>query len=704
MTLTFVGENHDQKVSINDELVDIEALLKIVWRMRYRIFAIAFTTALLAAVYVQFAVTPLYTASSVLRLEANSKSILDLQSVVAGFSGDTMELNTEEEVLRSRSLMRDVVLALKLTEDPEFNGSLNPPSFIQTFKTETLKLQPERVEVDPEAQVEAEIQAAIDTLLKKTRVINLPSTFVFRVTATSQSPQKSAKLADAIAAQYVSNQALRKYEETEKASRWLSTRVAELKEELEDVETRLSTFSASSQVNNAQSVGAFERQLKELRARALETRASLKAAQIQRDALDAVAEQGRDAQASVADIPTLTALLPRLNSDTDGAAVTAQFDTIFNRAVARARLDAERLENQANALEASVVDLSAKIESQSGDLITLNQLTREVEASRLLYEHFLSRLKETAAQEGFQTPDSQILSAAIAPQGPSSPQKKRFVALYGIFGLMIGMIFFSFKDLARSTFRTPQALENFTGIRILGMLPTVASQGRSNILAEISGPKNSPSAEALRNIRTSVLFAQPNDEPKVISVVSSLPGEGKTTLSIGLAQQFASLGKKVLFIEGDFRKLGTNSLLGVQDRGTLSQVIAGELDISKAIVKSSWLDFDILHGALTGGNPADILSSPKFADLIETCKDTYDMIVIDTPPVLLVPDARILVRFSDRLLFVVRWDQTTKSQVSDALGMLELVGVPVSGLIFNAVKQEGPNDYYGKRYASTYFS
>ncbi|MEP0190072.1 MAG: polysaccharide biosynthesis tyrosine autokinase, partial [Erythrobacter sp.] len=320
-------------------------------------------------------------------------------------------------------------------------------------------------------------------------------------------------------------------------------------------------------------------------------------------------------------------------------------------------------------------------------------------ASRLLYEAFLSRLKETSIQQGIQQADSRLLSRAVVPPAPSAPQKTRVLALSLILGLIVGAAAVLFREMAQNTFRTPEDLEAKTGYSVIGQIPKITVKARKNVLEYLTRKPNSAAAESVRNLRTSLLLANIDKPPKVIMSTSSVPGEGKTTQSIALAQNFAGLGAKVLLIEGDMRRRVLSEYFShTHPHGFLS-VMAGDISLKDAIVYDEGLNADILYGQKSRVNAADLFSSKTFREFIQDLRNYYDYIIIDSPPVLAVPDARVLGQLADAIIYSVKWDSVSHRQVLDGLKSLESVNLTPSGLILSQIDRNKLKRYgYGDSY------
>lgn len=696
------GTHQDRE---NDDEIDLSSLFRTLWRGKLWIALCGLLALLLGGYYAYGMAVPVYTAKAAIALESRQEQVMDIESVVTGLGGDQSTINTEVEVLRSRGLIEDLVMDMNLLQDPEFNTRLQPaPSFsigqavgfIRGLISEPQKSQP--------ATERAILDSTINTVLDSISASNLRQSFVFEITVTTEDPDKSAAMANRLAELYIQDQISVKFEKTEQATSWLSERVSGLQIELETAQAELKDFSTNTELVNAETLAALNRQLKDLRDRRATLATQAEATESRLQILEGAREAGAAAFVEVANDAALNQVYRRLEDGSVGAETA--FETRANALITRAELEATRSLSQLSAIDESIAEVSTRIDNQSEELVILEQLQREVEASRLLYEAFLSRLKETSIQQGIQQADSRILSRAVVPANPSAPRKFRILALSLILGLMAGSAAVLLREMAQNTFRTAEDLEAKTGHSVIGQIRKIPAKNRRNILEYISQKPNSVAAESVRNLRTSLLLANLDTPPKIIMSTSSVPGEGKTTQSISLAQNFAGLGAKVLLIEGDLRRRVLDEYFGHDQKHGFLSVISGEVPLEKAIVHDETLKADILYGEQSTINAADLFSSNTFADFIKGLREHYDHIIIDTPPVLAVPDARVIGQLVDAVIYTVQWDSTPHRQVLDGLKSLQSVNVRVSGLVLsqidgNKMKRYGYADSYGD-YSSYY--
>ena len=670
--------------------IDLVALGRTLWRGKVWI---ALSVALFAAagwLWATRIAVPHYTAQSTVVLEPRQASVVDLESVVSGLGADQMSVNTEAEVLISRRLMERVSQRLDLVADPEFNPWAGVAGVAGT----------------PEAPAPGrQRDAAIRKVRQVFSVVNLRASYVFQITAVTTDPAKSAALANTLAQVYVEDQLQVKFDATQAATGWLTERVAALKTELEASETAVQAFVADTDLVSPEALEALSRQLKDTRARIEDLAATRDAAAAGRDALSAAIARGdTSAIAAAADesrFPLATDATDVADTDTTAATDTAR---ITARAEARVRsFEAERAraETQTAALTASAAELTAAYDAQSADLVRLDQMKREAEASRALYEYFLTRLKETAVQQGIQQADARVLSEAAVPVAASSPRTGRLVALMTILGGLAGATFLGLREMTNTGFRTADALETETGHAVFGQIPRIKARTRSGVLDHLVDNPASAAAEAVRNLRTSLILSNVDHPPRVILSTSAMPGEGKTTVAIALAQNFAGLGQRVLLMEGDIRRRVFDAYFDLDRNDGLLSVLAGAKSFEAVVQRIERIGVDVLVGGKSATNAADLFSSARFASLIEGLRHRYDIVIIDMPPVLLVPDTRIVAQRADAVLFAVKWDHTSRAQLAEAIRQFDIAGTQIAGLVLTQIDPKGMKKYgYGGKYGA----
>ncbi|WP_341232892.1 polysaccharide biosynthesis tyrosine autokinase [uncultured Sulfitobacter sp.] len=690
-------QKNQGSLEAEEDTIDLAALIGTLWRGKWLIAFVTICVMGLAIYYAYFKAVPMYRSTAVVILDTKQDNFAGLPSIAGGLSGDNAEVNTEVEVLRSRGLAEKVVERLNLIEDPEFNSELREPSLIgrgiKAVKSVFGSGMSEEMAQSETLQENRIRDNVTEQLLRQVSVGNIRQSLVFNISAETQSPVKSAKIADTFAETYIRNQLEVKFTATDQATEWLSNRVSELQIELETAEKKVKSFTAQTQLVSIEGLEALERQIKDMRDRISNAEISKIELETTLSALNNA--QTTEEKLAAAKDATLTRIArDGLTSEASENAFNARYQTILDRV----RVDTARAEQQLTTLRLSEVELGRQVASQGEDLIVLQQLTRESEATRLLYEYFLTRLKETSAQEGIQKADSRILSHAVVPAVPSAPKKTQIVALAMILGAMIGAGIVLLREYRMSTFRTADELESHTGINVLGQVPLIPTRARQDTLQYLSDKPTSAAAEAIRNLRTSLMLSNMDKKPQVIVSTSSIPGEGKTTVSLSLAKFLSGLGKSVLLIEGDIRRRTLNEYFPTLPTTGIASVLNQDVDFADAIHRPKGFDVDVLAGEKTNVNAADIFSSDTFKAFIAEMRKRYDFIIIDTPPILVVPDARIISESADAILFSVKWDSTSRALLDESMRMFQNSNQRITGFVLSQIDEKRMRKYgYGDK-------
>ena len=709
------AEIRESQSSRSDE-IDLIAIGLTLWRGR-RWIAAAFVLGLSLAWYqANIRAIPMFQSTASLALEAEQGQVISLESVVQNFSGDDASLATEVEVLQSRGLITKLVDALNLTEDPEFNTYLlPPPSFnlrgtIQTYLIQIGIFEEPEAATRPPTEQEM-LDRTVNRVQGSVDVVNQEWSYVLSITARSQDPTKAALLANTLANLYIEDRLEVKFEKTRQATAWLSDRVIELEQDVEASASELKAYLADADVVNEETLAAMNLRLKDQRDRLNEAILDRDTATIRLDALATAQSSGQPAEmAASAEDAVLQRLLPQ--AEAGDANSTRLFERRFDEITDRTRDEQARLDNQVTVLERSVTRQQSEISQQSDELVTAQQLEREAEADRLIYEYFLTRLKETSVQEGIQQADARVISAAVEPTWHYAPRERRLLALGALMGLVIGSGLILLRERFVTEIRTPEELEEISGLPVIGQIPRIPGRTRAKVIKYIVNKPASAAVEAIRNLRASLLLSNVSAPPQVIMVASALPGDGKTVTTLALASNYAGLGKKVLIVEGDIRRRVMGQFLKADKNGHgLIDVLENNVSIEDAVCHPKNLRLDVLFGSETDANPADIFSSDGYSAFIKNAREAYDVILIDTPPLLVVSDARIIGQSADATIFTVLWNRTKKAQVTDALRLLSSVGLRVTGTVLQNVDPVGMRRLgqgerlaaYSARYGRTYY-
>lgn len=688
------------KRDVDDDEIDLLALARTLWRGKWWILLAATVAVGIGGNYAFRVAVPTYSATAQMALQIEQTSFIDIEAVMSGFDGDRNAMNTELQVILSRDLMGQLVDRLDLMSYPEFNVTLQPEA--EGFLTEGVlgdlrdMLLPAEEEPLSEVAIRNEVISNVRDAFSTT---SSRDSYTFQITATTEDPDTSVLLANTLAQVYRDDQVAQKVAATESAAVWLSGRVSELQAELETRQKEITELRTQSALVSPESLAALNDRSVELQETLQALQAELDEAAARRMAMDAAMTADNATKAAAGRDIQLTGILDAIARGDEGAQL--RFDRRFESVRLQSMADELRLTEQVGALQSEADRLKRQFEAQSAALADLQDLERETEATRVLYETFLTRLKETTVQEGVHQPDSRILSEATEGE-MVAPRKARILALSMILGVMAGSALVLMREFTQNTYRTAEDLEQGTGISVMGQVPRIPARGRPETVAYLANKPTSAAAEAVRNLRTSVLLSNIDNPPKIIMSTSSIPGEGKTTLAIALAQNLAGLDKKVILIEGDIRRRTFGEYFPkAREKGGLLSVISGKMTLEQAVWREPGGRIDILMGERSTINAADVFSSEAFRSLMETLRDSYDYIIIDTPPVLVVPDSRVIGQHVDAIFYAVNWDSTKRTQVQEGLRQFQTVNLRVTGMVLSKIDPRGMKRYgYGERYGA----
>ncbi|WP_217354736.1 tyrosine-protein kinase family protein [Ruegeria arenilitoris] len=312
----------------------------------------------------------------------------------------------------------------------------------------------------------------------------------------------------------------------------------------------------------------------------------------------------------------------------------------------------------------------------------LRQIERDARAIPLLQETFISRLEEAAVQLGAQTPDSRIISAATP--GKQVAPRSGLIMFPRVFArAALGQGIVLVRQIRQSAVPIGADLELATSVPVLGRLPLAPIRQRSQLVGYLSTYPTSPLSEAARNLQTSVLSPYADAPPQVILCTSSVPDEGKTKMSIALAQSMAGLGRSVLLLEADIRSLSFRAYFPDNPNGGLVTALTGGTPLGNLLRTNTRFSVSVLMGERSTRSATDTFSSSRFHDLMQRLRADCDNILIDSPPVLAIPDARAIGQACDAIILSVAPATTSRAQLAQALREFSSVNLQVTVLVIS---------------------
>lgn len=709
--------------------IDLKKLFA-VFRRRFKLFvAIALTVVVVAIVYTARA-TPLYLATANVTINTRQSQVVDTQAVLSGLSADSSIVDTEVEILRSRHLTERVVDSLSLENDPEFNADLREPGPIGSVIGGIGSLfgmaapDPARTRLDAVA-AQKQKEAVIDAVRERLTIRRAGLTYVMNVSFASDDPAKAARIANAFAERYLLEQLETKFEATRQANEWLNVRLGELRAEVQAAEAAVAQYqsannllSASGTTLTEQEISAYNQQLATVRTQQAEADARLRTARSQlargstgedvgealgSQVVQRLREQRAEVSRRVADLtqrygarhPDMLRAQREL-ADIDGQ-IQAEIQRIVSNLEAQSQVARERTASMAGSLGAARGTLSAN----NAAAVRLNELQRNAESVRTLYQSFLTRFQETSSSEGLEQSDARIVSRAAIPNAPSSPNVLLNLAMGLVLGLGLGLAAVILAEMLDSGLTTGEDVERTLGLPSLGSVPALASVATG---ADRDAPPAdyllkhplSAFAEAVRSLRTSILYSRTGHSVKVVTVTSALPGEGKTTTTLSLARASAQAGARVLVVDCDLRRRNINRTLGFEPEIGLLDVLNRTAPLEQAVRLDETSGAHVLPLAKNSFTPKDVFGSAAMADLLKDVSARYDVVFLDTAPALAVADTRILAARSDAVVFLARWRKTPQKAILQSLRLLEQGGAHVAGVALTQVDMNAQARYgYG---------
>jgi polysaccharide biosynthesis transport protein len=701
--------------------LDLKALIGVVYRRFWMILA-GFITTFGIIAYVTFTQTPIYKAQSVVQLNTQEKNVIDLGAIFSGLGGNTAVVDTEVLVMSSKTLLTRVAIKQKLVEDPEFNGSLRPKKtgMMSSVKGMIRAITGAKPPEDPMAGLTQEqkdaaaLEGAVEALASKVDVKRVGTTYLITVTVASESPETAARLADEIAQQYRVQQLEEKYEATRKATEWLSERVSGLREEVEEKERRVESYRAESGLLAAQGATLTEQQIAYLTTQKATLQVEVDRARARADSMRRQMASGAGADGIsevlgsqvISDLKNQRAIINRrvaeletklgpqhpelISARNEAADIDRQINAEVGRIAGNIENELKVAQSQLGSIQGEINRSTNQLQGNNQALVRLRELERDAETSRVLLEEFLSRSKQTREQDALISADANILSSATVPDSPDSPKKLLNLIIGCILGGIIGGGLALFAEMFDMKISSSEDVERKLGANPIGSVPLIRTASflglsQTNPADFLVENPLSAYAESIRYLRASIAFSDLDSETKTVAICSSLPDEGKTSLTLALGRMSAMSGSRTLVIDGDFRRRQLTETAGLKPDIGFVEHLFGAGQLSDAIVKDRKTMLDILPLSQNGHTPHDVFGTRAFDDLLARLRSMYDLILIDTGPLLLMAEARVVAGKVDKTILVVRWRHSARSAARQSLTLLRNFKADVLGVTLNMV-------------------
>lgn len=638
---------------------------------------------------------PLYQSRSVLEVDVQAQRIAPVEGIETMNFQSQEQLRTIEQNLRTRSLMERVVLANDLGNNPAF---LPLPENGQPYS--------------PESLANVLLRMVNPAVRRGTRLID--------VSVTHTDPKMAQLLADSIGKEYIRQSIEKRAGTARLAYDFLREEADRLKKKLTASENRLQAYreeKGSASFNDRENIVATK--LQDLNSK--ETQAKTERMRLESDfsALDKFKNDPDQLLTvpSIANHPTVVEIKNQITAMNGNIANLAQRYKEKHPRMIQARSQLAELKRSmreavlrlpplikteyGNAVETENNIQAALSEQEKTALdlnkqsIPFNELQREVDADKALYESVLKRGNETDLTKGVQSDPVQIQESASFSPVPVSPQPLRTM-LEGIFGgLAVGVLIVGLLNFLDRSIKTVDQAEQVSGLPVLAAVPLMKFPAEKSYMLMVRDP-NSTAAEAFRSLRASVSLLGPESERKVLLFTSAAPSEGKsfscTNYSVSLAQQ----GYRTLLIDADLRRPSIHKIFHF-DRKIMgiTDYLVGRADIQEASHAVEVPNLHVMPGGQKAPNPAELLSGESFAALVSDAARSYDRVVIDSAPVMAVSDTLLMTPYVQSVCLVVHARRTARNMVQRAVGVLEQVGSRPVGLVLNRLpRKSGINHYY----------
>ncbi|MGN7613263.1 GumC family protein [Magnetococcales bacterium HHB-1] len=684
------------------------------------------------ALLITLSIKPIYQSVATLLIESAPANVVSIEEVYGVGNTNHEYYKTQHEILRSRVIAEKVIDKLNLTKQKEFlfPKKATSPGLLSQFTN----LLPSYLQLTttPSSSKEKDKQAAhiyrhklINAFLSRLYISPVPRSQLVHISFDAYTPQMAAAIPNTLVDSYIEQNLEAKLQMTQKASSWLTDRLAGLRIKLESSERNLQAYRDRHglvDVQGVRSVAAKELEnlsqslvsARQQRAQtgniyalvrkhgsnaSIQTYMSIPAV-VNHPLIQKLKQVEAEKEAKLSELkkrygarhPKMVAIHSELRSvrakiKREVKAITSSIAKEFQ--VARAN---ERILNE------NYQRVQSKLATINRKEYQLGVLEREVKTNRQLYDMFLTRFKETSAAGDLQTASGRLVDPAIVPHRPAKPRKKLIVLISMVLAFLFGVALAFLMEHLDNTLKTTQEIESFLGIPCLGSLPLARKQIKKHGAgsAFLENP-HAIFSESIRTIRTGVVLSGLDTPHKSIMITSSVPQEGKTTFSINLASAMHSM-ERVLLIDADMRKPSVAKELNLdEEKPGLHDLVSKKATLEETIHLIN--DNENLHVISAGKpppNPQELLSSERFASLLKSLEQKYDRVIIDTPPIQAVSDALTIASLTSGMILVVRADYIPIPLIQDTAKKFRAINANVIGSVLNLVMSK--KGRYGKKY------
>ena len=691
--------------------IDLFKYLRIINKYRWLI-ALSTLSAIAVAVVITFLSTPIFRATSTIQIDRETINVVNVEGVQPEESGSSLEyFQTQYELLASRTLAERVVSSLGLTDNDAFN---TPETSLVSLVKEMIMGKKGEEEAAPDVVQQKRQRETVDRLTRSLIVAPVRGSRIVKISIDHPSPVIARDIANGYAEVFIANNLDRRFDATSYARKFLEERLRQLKQRLEESERQLVKYAEEQGIitlNENKSLSVTDLQAIN------EKLAEVRSVRIKKELLWKQA-QNTDGL-GLKEILDSDGIKENRKLRTELAAQYQQKLAIYKPAFPEMiqlrnqirELD-RQLETEVAAIKASIEadylaaqeeedTLSAQLENTKGNVveqrnrsIEYNILQREVDTNRQLYDGLLQRYKEIGVAGGVGTNNISVVDRASVPEKPRSPNLYMNIVLGLMAGLGLGFLAALGLDYLDDSFQSPEDIERELGLPVIGIVPK--PRAGLEIEDELLDARSSI-AEAIRSLRTGLQFATSEGLPRTLLVTSSKPSEGKTTTTISLARSLAQIGLEVLLVDGDLRNASIHRRMGLSNELGLSNFLNASRRPEELVQATDLPNLIVMTSGPLPPNPAELLTGPKFATLLALGAESFDIVLIDGPPIMGLADAPLLSTAASTTLLVVAANETSRNTVKVALRRLRFARANIVGALLSKfdAKQTGYGYGYG---------
>jgi succinoglycan biosynthesis transport protein ExoP len=674
--------------------------------------------------------TPIYQATTQLQIEMAPRGTGTISSVVESQQGWSFVeedfYQTQYRILQSRALAWKAITALGLQPKPGGAPQIavaDPSWYSKSVAWAAGVIGAAKAIAPPPADETTAQSNAIDAFLGGLSVDPVRNTRLVLVQYKSADPLLAARAANAVADQYKQQNLQVSVMASKETNAWLAQELDAQRKVVEESDRKLQAFKEN---NDAAAVGDRQNivitRLGDLNAELTRARTERYNKETLYKSLTELQAAGGDLEAfpAISTNDLITKLKVQINGlqqersrllgsflekspqvqakDREIASVKAELNAEVGKVIEAVRIEFEG----AKAREAAH---ARALEESKGEQLGLGRkevqyaaIEREAAGNRQLYDNLLQMAKETGVTKQYNRSSINIIDAAEVPRSPILPRRSRDLTMAFVGGclLALGLVFgFEYMD---SRIKTPDDIKNHLGLSFLGIVPTVKAGGA--IL--LDGTVTPAFAEAMRAVRTSVIFSSAEEGARTIVVTSTAPHEGKTSVATNLACALAQTEQRTLIIDGDMRRPRVHEVFSRPQEPGLSNVLVGTVRLRDAIRASSTPHLSVLAAGHLPPNPAELLGSNKYIEVMDELQQQFDWIVVDAPPVMAVTDAAVIAHTATGVMFVVGAEMTPRRNAIAAVEQLAAARAKIIGAVLNRVNIEKHSYYYAPYYRKDY--